>query len=152
LKRKRKRKKRRKPPKNLLLKNQLPKPKVSAEQQVLEEMDLADLKSHIKVNKEHFPNACKGVNFAKDKDALLIKALADLGVGVAEQEAPKEKKPAVKKEKGVSNKSIVWGVFTSSKITAKEQITDAFVEDTASKSTFSTENNRKRVDACLGGW
>ena len=114
------------------------KPKVSAEQQVLADMDLADLKSHIKVNKEHFPNACKGVNFAKDKDALLVKALADLGVNAKEQPEPKKEKPAAKKqstgkEKKVSNKSIAWGVFVSEKITKKEQITDMLVENASSK-------------------
>ena len=50
-----------------------------------------------------------------------------------EKPAPKKDKPTVKKEKGVSNKSIVWDIFTKQGITEKEQITESFVESTAAQ-------------------
>ena len=47
------------------------------------------------------------------------------------KQAPKG--TTVKKEKGVSNKSIVWGFFVKESITTKEQVTESFVESVAAQ-------------------
>ena len=106
----------------------------------VEKADLTELKDIIKRSPDVFVTASKGINLMKDVDKIREKALNDLGARTTEKPAPEKKKPApetkqttVKKEKGVSNKSIVWDIFTKQGITEKEQITESFVESTAAQ-------------------
>lgn len=110
----------------------------------VEKADLTELKAIIKRSPDVFVTASKGINLMKDVEKIREKALNDLGVATTEKPALKKDKPftqtkqapkgaTVKKEKGVSNKSIVWGFFVKESITAKEQVTESFVESVAAQ-------------------